>query len=154
MLEICGIFHFLNAVKAKWEWRGWNFEDQWEEIIFRHYQASFRDQIFIIWENFIFFFEKTLTIHTQNYLDWENRWIMNILYPHWCKGCEHAKLLQLCLTLCDPVDCSLPGSSLREILQARILEWVAVSFPRGFSCPRDRTHVSCVSCTGWQVLYH
>ena len=35
-----------------------------------------------------------------------------------------AKLLQLCLTLCDPMDCSLPGSSVRGILQARILEWV------------------------------
>ena len=38
----------------------------------------------------------------------------------------HAKLLQLCLTLCDPMDCSLPGSSVHGILQARILEWVAM----------------------------
>ena len=40
-----------------------------------------------------------------------------------------AKLLQSCLTLCDPMDCSLLGSSVPEILQARILEWVAVSSP-------------------------
>ena len=39
-----------------------------------------------------------------------------------------AKSLQSCLTLCDPVDCSLPGSSVPGILQARILEWVAISF--------------------------
>ena len=39
-----------------------------------------------------------------------------------------AKSLQLCPTLCDPVDCSLPGSSVHEILQVRMLEWVAVSF--------------------------
>ena len=40
---------------------------------------------------------------------------------------------QLCLTLCDPIDCSLPGSSAHGILQARILEWVAISFSRGSS---------------------
>ena len=41
------------------------------------------------------------------------------------------KVTQLCLTLCDPMDCSLPGSSVNEILQARIMEWVAVPFSRG-----------------------
>ena len=49
---------------------------------------------------------------------------------------------QLCLTLCDPMDCSLPGSSVHGILQARILEWVAISFSRGSSPPRDWTQVS------------
>ena len=53
-----------------------------------------------------------------------------------------AKLLQLCLTLCNPMDCSLPGSSVHGILQARILEWVTISFSRGSSQPRDRTWVS------------
>ena len=46
---------------------------------------------------------------------------------------------------CDPVDCSLSGSSVHGILQARILEWVAISSSRGFSQPRDQTCVSCVS---------
>ena len=45
-------------------------------------------------------------------------------------------------TLCDPMDCSLPGSSVLGILQARILEWVAISFSRGSSLPRDWTWVS------------
>ena len=49
---------------------------------------------------------------------------------------------QLCLTLCDPMDCSPPGSSVRGILQARILEWVAMSFSRESSQPRDQTRVS------------
>ena len=53
--------------------------------------------------------------------------------------CEVA---QSCPILCDPVDCSPPGSSVHGILQARILEWVAISFSRGSSQPRDRTHVS------------
>ena len=44
--------------------------------------------------------------------------------------------------LCDPVDCSLAGSSVHGILQARILEWVAISFSRGSSRPRDRTQIS------------
>ena len=51
--------------------------------------------------------------------------------------CVHAKLLQSCPTLCKPTDCSLPGSSVHEILQARILEWVAVPSFRGSSQPRD-----------------
>ena len=62
-----------------------------------------------------------------------------------------AKLLQSSLTLCDPMYCSLPGSSVHGILQARKLEWVATPSSRGSSPPRDRT---CVSCTGRQVLYH
>ena len=49
---------------------------------------------------------------------------------------------QLCLTLCDPMDCSLPGSSVHGIFQARILEWIAISFSRGSSQPRDQTQVS------------
>ena len=53
-----------------------------------------------------------------------------------------AKLLQLCLTLCDPMDCNQAGSSAHGILQARILEWGAISFSGGSSQPRDRTQVS------------
>ena len=45
-------------------------------------------------------------------------------------ACMHAKSLQLCPTLCDPMDSSPPGSSVHRILQARILEWVAISFSR------------------------
>ena len=50
----------------------------------------------------------------------------------------------MCPTLCDPMDYSLPGSSVHWIFQARILEWVAISFPGGSSQPRDRTRVSCI----------
>ena len=52
---------------------------------------------------------------------------------------------QLCLTLFDPMDCSPPGSSVHEIFQARILEWVAISFSRGSSGPRNWTRVSCTA---------
>ena len=52
------------------------------------------------------------------------------------------KVAQACLTLCNAMDCSLPGSSVHGILQARILEWVAVPFSRVSSQLRDRTQVS------------
>ena len=51
-------------------------------------------------------------------------------------------LVQSCLTLCDPVDCSPSGSSVHGVLQARILEWVAICFSRGSSRPRDGARVS------------
>ena len=62
--------------------------------------------------------------------------------------CMHYKSLQLCLTLCNPMDCSPPGSSVHGILQARTLEWVAMASSKGSCWPRDRTHVSYVSCIG------
>ena len=55
---------------------------------------------------------------------------------------SESEITQSCLTLCDPMDCSLPGSSVRGILQARILQWVAISFSRRSSQPRDRSWVS------------
>ena len=57
----------------------------------------------------------------------------------------NSEVAQSCATLCDPVDCSLPGSSLHGILQARILEWIAISFSRGSSRLRDQTQVSCIA---------
>ena len=62
---------------------------------------------------------------------------------------------QLCPTLCDPMDCSLPGSSVHGIFQAKILEWVAISSSMGFLSPtRDQTLVSCIFCIGRWILYH
>ena len=58
-----------------------------------------------------------------------------------------------CLTLCDPMDCSPLGSSVHGILQARILEWVAMFSSRVSSQPRDKTRISCVSCISRWVLY-
>ena len=55
---------------------------------------------------------------------------------------------QLCTTLCDSMDCSPPGSSVHGILQAKIREWVAMPSSRGSPQPRDRPHVSYVSCIG------
>ena len=56
-----------------------------------------------------------------------------------------SEVAQLYLTFCDPMDSSLPGSTIHVIFQVRILEWAAISFSRGSSQPRDRTWVSCVA---------
>ena len=63
--------------------------------------------------------------------------------------CVFLLVTQSYVTLCDPMDCILPGSSVHEILQARILEWVVIPFSRGSSWPRDRT---CISCIGRWIL--
>ena len=68
--------------------------------------------------------------------------------------CMHAELIQLWQTLWDPMDQSLPGSSVHWILQARILEGVAMSSSRGSFQLRDPTRVSYASCIGRWVLYH
>ena len=69
-----------------------------------------------------------------------------IHHPRDCQDMGHA---QSCLTLCDPTDCSPPGSSVHGISQVRILEWVAISYSRGSSRPRDQTPVS--HLLYWQV---
>ena len=55
---------------------------------------------------------------------------------------SESEVAQSCLTLCDTMDCSPPDSSIHGIFQARVLEWLAISFSRGSSRPRDRTQVS------------
>ena len=54
----------------------------------------------------------------------------------------------------QPKDCSLPGSSVNGFSQTRITEWVAISYSRGSSRPRDWTHTSCVSCIGRWIIHH
>ena len=72
---------------------------------------------------------------SRTWLKWLSSSSSSIVY------CE---VTQSCPTLFDPVGCSLPGFSVHRILQARILEWVTISFSRGSSWPRDRTQVSCI----------
>ena len=63
-------------------------------------------------------------------------------YSLYLRSDQIRSVAQSCLTLCDPMDCSLPGSSVHGILQARILEWVDIFFSRGTSQPRDISRVS------------
>ena len=59
----------------------------------------------------------------------------------------------LCLTLCNPMNCSPLDSSVYGIFQARIREWIAISYSRGSSQSRFQTSISCIPCTGRQILY-
>ena len=73
----------------------------------------------------ISFNEKTSENHVCQLYRWQWKWSHSVMSD------------------CDPMDCSLPGSSVHGIFQARVLEWVAIAFCRGSSQPRDRTWVSC-----------
>ena len=77
--------------------------------------------------------------------DWRKR--------HYCRlvCCCFCSVAKLCPTLCDPVNCSPPGSSVHGIFQARILKWVTIYFSRESSWPRNPTRVSCI-CR--RILYH
>ena len=68
---------------------------------------------------------------------------------------SESEVAQLCLTLCDYIDCSLPGSSVHGIFQAIVLEWIAISFSGGSSRPRDQTRVSRIvnrQLTAWATI--
>ena len=99
-------------------------------------------------------FEWTLGVGDgQGGLACSSQWNCRVRHD-WVTGTElnwYVLVSQVCLTLWDPMDYSLPGSSVQGILQARILEWVAIPFSRESSWPRDRT---CVSCIGRWILYN
>ena len=82
--------------------------------------------------------EAVITINTES----KGRKLNNISLCLFVSMC--AKELQLCQILCNPMDCSLVGSSVHSILQARILEQAAIPSSRGPSWPTDRTRVSCL----------
>ena len=94
--------------------------------------------------------EYSLTHHLVDFclLQYISIWKGHIyhLSPPSYHACMCAKSFQSCPTLCNPMDYSPPSSSVRGILQARILEWVALPSSRGSSRPRDKTRVSCNYC--------
>ena len=101
--------------------------------------------------------EKNESIKSEKVGCW-SCWQLSCLCWKWslCREAEPGVCMcvlvaQLCLTLCNSMDCSPPGSSVHGILLARILEWAATSSSRGSSQPRNQT---CVSYTGRQIPYH
>ena len=73
---------------------------------------------------------------------------------HFSRVCVCCYFSRVWSTLCDPVDCNPPGSPVHGIFPARILEWVAISFSRGSSWPRDRTWVSHIASRLFYYLSH
>ena len=101
------------------------------------------------------------SILPQMFSNYPKRWMtyyFPLIFFIWCHIIKCLFLLfscaQLCSTICNPLDCSPPSSSDHGIFQARILEWVAVSFSRGSSQPRDQTCNSCVSCVAGSFFTH
>ena len=130
------------------------FTSMWDEC---NFEPSYNDLKFTIWNrNYIctrLVILYLIHLHASHIKHWDAlsvSWRCMLLCV-----CVHA---QLCPTLCDPMDCSPLGSSVHDIFQARILEWVAISISRGSSRPRNWTHVSCFSCIGriigkWSVIF-
>ena len=99
------------------------------------------------------FFTTSATCHLHKWLQRTNRkkpmktTQLRFYRVHVCS------VTQSCPTLCSPVDCSIPGSSVHGILQARILEWVSMPSSRESSWARDQTCISYIPCIGRQVQY-
>ena len=75
------------------------------------------------------------------------QWASSMARPGWELGissCCHCLVPKSCPILCNPMDCSPPGSSVYGISKARISEYIAISFSRRYSRPRDRTFISCI----------
>ena len=96
---------------------------------------------------------RTLCKSSRTFRDLQKATHPKVLMSFYIKG-GGGSVPQSCPTLCDPIDCSPPGSSAHGILQARILEWIAISSSRGSARSRNRTWVSCISCIGRWILYH
>ena len=101
--------------------------------------------------------ERALCFHYKSYLEGGQlcgRYKYRNLISKVCLLSSSFLLIHACiprrfshvLTLCDPMDCSLPDSSVHGISQATILEWVVIASSRGSSRSRDQTRISCVSC--------
>ena len=117
--------------------------------------TTFMYSIFFVFLGFLILFftvERKITVFLYQITK-----IFLVLYQKACwaetfffliPACTHAKSSLSCRTLCDPMDHSPPGPSIHRILQARILEWVAMPSSRGSSWPRDQTRICCVSWFG------
>ena len=110
---------------------------------------------------FAHLFHIDVGVKKERRISFKNYQSIDVLLPETCRYmvvtlCSAAKLCHCCLvaksylTLFDLMDCSLPGSSVPGIFQIRILEWVAISFSRRSSRPRDWTHDFCI---GRWILY-
>ena len=114
--------------------------------------SNYTVQIFNIKQLFSLFLCSTITWYVYNQYDNPNLsdikcMIKLLLLLYWLNQLTLIiwELVAQCLTFCDSMDCSPAGSSVLGILQARILEWVAISFSRGYFQPRDQTQVSCIT---------
>ena len=122
-----------------------SFSRQSDQMIKSNISNKWDERYHVPWHN-------ALKTDTPGYSDQEKSLNLSLTGVGVCS--QSALVAQLCPALCNPMDCSLPGSSVHGILQARILEWVDIPFPRGSSQPRDWTWASCTAgrfFTNWAI---
>ena len=118
-----------------------SFLRQNDQMIKSNLSSKWDKRYHVPWHNTL----KTDTPLLKGYSDQKNSLNLSLNGVGVCS--QNILVAQLCPTLCNPMDCSLPGSSVHGILQARILEWVDIPFhSRESSRPRDWTWVSCIAC--------
>ena len=144
--------HSHGEWQSQLESLGWAFPRQWEPVALLKesglhipwFQRKLGMTIFLTVletrDNSVVNLSSPQILFSYLLLPWTFLFLFIFLLKYVC-----AKSLQLCPSLCDPMDCSSPGSSVYGILQARILEWVVMPSFRGSSQPRDWTRTSC----GW-----
>ena len=137
----------LNWTRSDWDWQGWRLHDH---LQYWGTKTVGLARIALLRLNFL-----EHLVYTRNKTQGRNKpscscCVVGMEGIHRkaqrLSGSIHLVIVtQSCPTLCDPTDCSLPGSSVHGILQARILEWIAIPFSRRTSQPRDWTLVSCLT---------
>ena len=120
------------------------------------YLSSFLSVFLLPWEHWdrCSFHPKTLCVSTSPCFPSASAFGVYLPSEAYSVNFRAWSVAQLCLIFVTPGDTSPPGSSVHEILQARMLKWVTISFSRGSPQPRDWTWVSCISCIVRWVLYH
>ena len=121
-------------------------------LIFNYQQEWVIKVGLLIWSVYVFLLTVTRMSIAQNMLDSAHKRI--IFYECWnnrFKVFLESEVAQSCPTLCNPMDCSPSGSSVHGIFQARVLEWIAISFSRESSRPRNRTQVSHIAGSHFTV---
>ena len=153
-LGLVGISRWLSLVAGTWYWLSAG--------VLVLSLATFHDGLGFLWYGGWILNTWKWNLHNGD-IDIENRLvdlgrervgqIERITWEHilWKVKKVKVKFSQMCPILCNPMDCSPPGSSVHEIPQARILEWVAILFSRKSSWPRDRTWISCIACRFFTV---
>ena len=150
LLGFCYFFPFGMEVP----WRQESFLSLLFFALSEKWLAYNRCLINVYWKNEELIFHMNLCKFSNNF-HWLGIFIVFIFFPLetifcknlfclWLLCCCCCSVTKSCPTLCDPMDCNLAGSSVQGILSARRLDWVAISFSRGSSQPRDQTQVSCI----------
>ena len=130
----------LNWSLLRWQVNSFFFFQPWT-LLFEYLQLLFYTQTLISYKTLYSILLGHVTLNFMSHFHQE-LFPQTTIFLIVCCCCSVAKL---CLILCDPMDCSPPGSSVHGILQARILEWVATSFSRGSSRPGVRPQVFCIA---------